>query len=176
MTAAEASLSENDVVPFPHEHHMDLGLELMNVFDAEIAFLLHPGTGQMAKAILMKNLHAVCVCRNKYHRDMLIQNLKDFAKSLNLVNLSGGPTKPADLVAYEQQLRHKPNAPTAPPIVPKAVVDPKPPPPALVIGGSQAGAEPAPAPSASVTPVTPSASVTATAAAPKLAAFGSTLL
>jgi len=176
MTADEVSLSENDVVPFPHEHHMDLGLELMNVFDAEIAFFLYPGTGQMAKAILMKNQHAVCVCRNKYHRDMLMQNLKDFAKSLNLVNLSGGPPKPADLVAYEQQMRNKPIAPKAPPSQPRAVADPTPPPPALVIGGPQAGAQPAPAPSASVTPATPSASVTAIATAPKLAAFGSTLL
>ena len=62
MTEAEAILSEKEVVPFPNEHHMDLGLELMNVFDTEIAFFLHPGTGQMAKAILMKNQHAVCVC------------------------------------------------------------------------------------------------------------------
>ena len=68
MTAAEVSLSDNDVVPFPHEHHMDLGLELMNVFDAEIGFFLHPGTGQMAKAILVKNLKGVCARRNKYHR------------------------------------------------------------------------------------------------------------
>ena len=108
---------------------------------------------------------------------MLMQNLKDFAKSLNLVNLSGGPTKPADLVAYEQQMRTKPKPPApALAIQARPVVDPKPPPPALVIGGSQAGAQLAPAPSASVTPVKPSASVTAIAEAPKLAAFGSTLL
>ena len=68
MTSDEVALCEKDVIPFPHEHHMDLGVEKMNVFDAEIAFFLYPGTGQMAKAILIKNLKGVCVCRNKYHR------------------------------------------------------------------------------------------------------------
>ena len=115
---------------------------------------------------------------------MLIDNLKAFVKSLNLVNLSGGPTKSADMLAYEAQVRNKgtvPKASVAPPV--PAVLTSKPPPPPLVIvdpkaGGNVAPSAPAPsalAPSASLAPAVPKP-LLSVAAAPKLAAFGSSLL
>ena len=164
-------LTEKFAIPFPLENHMDLGAEVMNVFDADIAFLMYPGMGQFAKAVLMKNKFAVCVCRNKAQKDMLMTNLKAFAKSMNLVNLSGAPSKPAAMLDYEKKARAKAILATQPAAAPKStdagsiVSKPAPPPPPAVIT--------VPPPPAVITVPPPTAASKATA---KLQAFGSSLL
>ena len=101
-----------------------------------------------------------------------MENLKDFAKMMNLVTLKDGPAKGADLLKYEKELQAKHDTPPPPtpvipppnpliaalPAVPKIQPWPPPPPPAVKGGGANPSLLPIRSPS------------------PKLAAFGASIL
>ena len=79
--------------PFPQEHHMNLGLEMINVFNGEIMILMKPGVGEMLKAVLLKLTWAIAICKGSTQKQLITNNLKQYAKQNNLVNLADGPQK-----------------------------------------------------------------------------------
>ena len=60
---------KDERIPFPQEHSMLLGQELINVFDGEIVVLLKPGSGEMLKAALIRHAWGVGICKNSAHRE-----------------------------------------------------------------------------------------------------------
>ena len=74
--SAEELCLMNEVVPHPHEHHMRLGAELADVFDAAVLFLVHPGSGEMIKAALKQHKFALAICRTAAHKTLIMKNLR----------------------------------------------------------------------------------------------------
>ena len=64
----EVAMSENQVVPFPHEHEMNLAVEQQHIFEVKIFVDLAPGSGEKAKAYLSMGLHCVLVCMTQNHK------------------------------------------------------------------------------------------------------------
>ena len=58
-----------------------------------------------AKAYLQLRLHAVLVCQTAQHKIFVMDNLKKYVKSNNLVSLAGSPPKPKALINYEARAR-----------------------------------------------------------------------
>ena len=83
--ADESSLKDDEAVPFPHETHMNLGVELMNVFDAEVLYSMKPGSGQMLKGVIQKNLWAVAICKSQEHKSVILSQLRAYMTAVNLV-------------------------------------------------------------------------------------------
>lgn len=115
-TGAEALAEEtelrDEVIPFPTEHHMSLGQELIFCFEIGVVVLFHPAAGQMLRAVLAENCRAVAVCCTQTHKQFLLQGLMDWVKVARLASLQGAPAKPAELLAYESKQRGGP-APAA---------------------------------------------------------------
>ena len=65
QTADELVLGKEDVVPFPHEYDMALGMEMLDTFACDILIVLYPGTGELLKAVLSKQKHGVAICATK---------------------------------------------------------------------------------------------------------------
>ena len=120
-----------------------LGKEFIDVFDADILLMFHPGSGEMMKAVMLKQKIGIAICKSQTHKQVFMDNLKDFATRMNLVSCADGPTKPDALIAYEKSMAGKNQAPlaanpTAVPLIrpqdptPVALTVPaaKPPPPA----------------------------------------------
>ena len=60
------------------------------------------------------------ICQTKKQQRLIISRLKAFAKSMNLVGLTGGPQKPEALVRYEAQKAKQSRAAESGPGAPKA--------------------------------------------------------
>ena len=120
LTADELTLKDS-VIPFPQEIDMEFGKELIEVFDADILVLLHGGTGEMVKAVLAKQRHAVVICSTAAQKVLIQTNLRDWTKRMNLVNFADAPTKPANLIAYERGVTVQSSA-KAPPTAPANVI------------------------------------------------------
>ena len=88
-TAEELALEDDVHVPFPHELNKELGLELMHVFAAEVVVTTTVGSGELFKAVLQKHKYGVGICKTKAHKKQVLQELKNFAKMMNLVPLPG---------------------------------------------------------------------------------------
>ena len=88
-TAEELALEGEVLVPFPHELNKELGLELIHVFAAEVVVTTTVGSGELFKAVLQKHKYAVGICKTKAHKKQVLQELKNFAKMMNLVPLTG---------------------------------------------------------------------------------------
>ena len=150
-SADELSLM-NEVVPHPHEHHMQLGAELADVFETAILFLVHPGSGEMIKAALKQHKFALAICRTAAHKTLIMNNLRTYVKTMNLVSLSAdAPMKDQEMIAYERTSLRTPT-PT-PKVMPKATPPPLPLPPQVAVEAN-----------------------VPTATVPTLASFGFTLL
>ena len=104
-TADELALDDGSMVPFPHELSMQLGLELLNVFDAHILVTNTVGSGELLKAVLQTRKFGIGICRTSTHKKCVLERLKDFVKMMHLVTLKGAPTKSADLLKYEMMLK-----------------------------------------------------------------------
>ena len=78
-TSTEIQTADTKYPPFPQEHHMNLGLEMINVFTGEIMILMKPGVGEMLKAVLIKLSWAIAICKDNTQKQLIITNLKDFA-------------------------------------------------------------------------------------------------
>jgi len=103
MSVEEAAIPIDQLIPFPHEHHMTLGQELIHIFSPDIIFVFDVGAGELMKAALSQRVLAVGVVRNSAHKMMVMGILKDYVKGLNLVNFGeGAPAKPSALVSFEQ--------------------------------------------------------------------------
>ena len=172
-TMDELALDANMRVPFPHEHNMILGLELINVFDVEVLVTTTVGSGEMFKAVLQKHKYGVGICKTKEHKKQVVQRLKEYAKLMNLVPLTNSPRKSAEMVSFEQQLQKKatavPNA--AVPAVTTTVV-----PKAAVPKADMPVVEPEQLWPETTTVGQDKVATTAIATPPKLQAFGSSLL
>ena len=106
-TADEVTLDKDMVVLFPHEHSMQLGLELINVFGADVVMTTTVGSGELFKAVLQKHKFGIGVCKNAVHKKEVVSKLKNFVKSMNLVQIKDAPTKSAELLKYEQDAAKK---------------------------------------------------------------------
>ena len=87
-TVDELALDNDDVVPYPHEHSMQMGLELINVFAADVLVTTTVGNGECFKAVLQKHKFGIGICRTATHKKEVIRKLKAFVKLMNLVSLS----------------------------------------------------------------------------------------
>ena len=162
-TVDELALEYDDVVPYPHEHSMQLGMELINVFAADVLVTTTVGSGECFKAVLQKFKYGIGFCRTQTHKQQVLRRLKDYAKLMNLVSLQAAPAKAQQLIDYEMKLQSSAkslaaSSSQAPPPGPSppAVVDA----PITMISGN------APAPKKEAIK----------RGGPKLAAFGSNLL
>ena len=63
-TRTEIQTADAKYPPFPQEHHMNLGLEMINVFSGEIMILMKPGMGEMLKAVMIKLTWAIAICKD----------------------------------------------------------------------------------------------------------------
>ena len=86
-TAEELALEGEALVPFPHELNKELGLELIHVFAADVTTTV--GSGELFKAVLQKHKYGVGICKTKAHKKQVLQELKNFAKMMNLVPFTG---------------------------------------------------------------------------------------
>ena len=142
---------------------MQLGLELINVFAADIVVTNTVGSGELMKAVLQKKKWGIGICRTATHKKVVLDGLKSFAKLMQLVDLSKAPAKTADLMAYEKNLQNEQAVSKTP-----SLITPKP--------------KPAPLPSVpETTPATPlivpkQPAPAPAALPPGLAAFGSSIV
>ena len=56
----------------------------------------------MFKAVLSKQKHGVAICATKAHNNLVLTNLREWVKRMNLVNFSDRPPKPRALVEFER--------------------------------------------------------------------------
>ena len=64
-------------------------------------------------------IYAVAVCKNRAHMDLIMDNLRAYAQTKGLVNMTvDAPQKAADLVAYEASLAAQANTTNNPIVVP----------------------------------------------------------
>ncbi len=68
MMSDESALKDDQVVPFPHEHEMNLALEQQHIFNHKVFIDLSPGSGEKAKAYLTLGLWVVIVCMTGAHK------------------------------------------------------------------------------------------------------------
>ena len=90
-TAEELALEDDVLVPFPHELNKELGLELIHVFAAEVVVTTTVGSGELFKAVLQKQKYGLGICKTMTHNSQVWQEMKNFAKTMNLVPLSDAP-------------------------------------------------------------------------------------
>ena len=60
---------KDEMIPFPQEHNLALGQEMLNVFQSEILVVLKPGSGEMLKAALLKHVWSIAIVKNQTHKD-----------------------------------------------------------------------------------------------------------
>jgi hypothetical protein len=165
--SADELALKNELPPFPHENDMALGKELIDTFDPSVVIVAHPGMGEMLKAVLFKQRYGVAICNTTTHKTVVMDYLREWVKSMNLITVTDGPVKSVELTKFEKEHNVKliPSpAKLIPSPVKPSVMRPSPPqgsvgsPPA---SSSSAGVPPEPAPDAK---------------AKALAAFGSSLL
>jgi hypothetical protein len=98
MMADELGLADDEVIPYPYELHMSFGSEMMNVFDADVAVVVNPGSGHMLKGILSNHKWAIAVCRTATQKNLVHSELQKWVKTMNLVSFADKPKKPDDCV------------------------------------------------------------------------------
>ena len=57
------------------------------------------------KACIERNIRAVGICDTKEHRKFAMQNLVEWVRTQNLINMANAPKKPQELIEYEKQLK-----------------------------------------------------------------------
>ena len=68
------------------------------------------GAGQSANNQnlgIERNIRAVGICDTKEHRQFAMQNLKEWVRTQNLINMANAPEKPQELIECEKQLTTK---------------------------------------------------------------------
>ena len=88
------------VIPFPREMSEMLTREMTHVFDIGVGIFLTPASGKALMAVILENRRAVAVCKNKAHRDFIMQQLLEHVKAFNLAP-DRRPAKPQELVEWE---------------------------------------------------------------------------
>jgi len=188
-TTDELTLENDMLVPFPHELSKELGLEIINVFAADVIITTTVGSGAIFEATLQKHKFGVGICQTATHKKQVIQKLKEYVKTMNLVSLNDAPAKPADLLKYEADLqRQATGVPKADSVlgVPKAAVPkaavPKETVPTPAVPNAVPTAVPKAVPKAADAAVAatittaPPQTLSMSVAVPKLAGFGGSLL
>ena len=59
MSAEEAAMDDDARIPFPQEHDMMLGQEMIGVFDADVVIAFDVGSGELLKAVLMQKIFGI---------------------------------------------------------------------------------------------------------------------
>ena len=146
QTGDEADLDGQERIPFPAEHHMKLGKEMANMFDADVGIFTQPGSGEMIKAFLLTGKYVVALCKSTAHKNFIKSNLETWVENMNLVSFSDAPTKPPQLIAYEKALKQHPPQPNVPAPAPQGVPAPAPQPVAANVPVGEQKPAPAEAP------------------------------
>ena len=92
------------VVHVVEEHSMMLGKELINIFDPELIVVFDVGAGELIKAALAQRILSIATVPNRAHKDFVMEILRKFVASVNLVNLAIDlPTKTPAMIKFENQ-------------------------------------------------------------------------
>ena len=86
---------------------------------------MHPGSGEMLKAALKQHKFAVAICRTAFHKTLIMNNLRSYVRTMDLVNFTAdAPKKPRALIEYERAGVPAIDAPAPQPLPVPAVVPP----------------------------------------------------
>ena len=84
------------------EHNMMLGQELINIFDPEVIVIFDVGAGEMMKAALAQRILSIGTVPNRAHKDFVMDILRKFISTMNLVNLASElPKKTSAMIKFE---------------------------------------------------------------------------
>ena len=89
---------------------------------------MKPGVGEMLKAVMIKLTWAIAICKDNTQTQLTTNNLKQYAKQNNLVNLADGPKQSDAILKYEKENKVNQTQPA-----PTGITTPKPPPPAPTV-------------------------------------------
>ena len=66
----------------------------------------------MLKAVLLNHTWIIDICKDPIQKTLIMHNLKEFANTMNVVNLVDGPKKTDAMLKYEQGNGPNPNTNT----------------------------------------------------------------
>ena len=174
--SADELALQNELPPFPHENDMALGKELIDTFDPNVVIVTHPGMGEMLKAVLFKQKYGVAICNTTTHKAVVMDHLREWVKSMNLITFTDGPVKSVEMAKFEKEHGGKlmPNFVNVKLNLSPAKLMPSTVNPPVMLASPPQGSVGSPPASSSSAGVRPEPSPEAKAQA--LAAFGSSLL
>ena len=108
-------MDKDAVIPYPHEHNKEMGVEVIHVFGADVIVTTTVGSGEIFKAVLQKHKFGVGICKTVTQKKQVMMRLKAFVKLMNLVSLREAPAKSQDMVIYEKKLQKTKEPPPADP-------------------------------------------------------------
>ena len=121
----------------------------------------------MLKAVLFKQRYGVAICNTTTHKTFVMDHLREWVKSMNLISFTDGPVKSVELTKFEKE--HNVKLITSP-----AKLIPSPVKPSVMLPSPPQGSVGSPPASSSSAGVPPGPAPDAKAKA--LVAFGSSLL
>ena len=62
---------------------MEFGKEVIDTFEPDIVVLMNAATGEFLKAVLIKGKFACALCTTMAHKNLVMNNLKDWAKRID---------------------------------------------------------------------------------------------
>ena len=69
MLNDEAQLADDEVIPFPNEHDMNLAIEQQHIMESQLLVDVGGvGSGERAKAYLLNRLYMVLICMTPAHK------------------------------------------------------------------------------------------------------------
>ena len=75
-TSDELALDQDMAIPFPHEHHYQLGMELIHVFGVDVLILTSVGSGELMQAVLAKHKYGIGFCNTQTQKKQTMTKLK----------------------------------------------------------------------------------------------------
>ena len=76
MLNDEAQFADDEVIPFPNEHDMNLAIEQQHIFESQLLVDVGGvGSGERAKAYLIARLRMVLICMTSAHKKLVWANL-----------------------------------------------------------------------------------------------------
>ena len=110
-------IKEDEVIPFPHEAHQLLTMELLHVFSSNVLVACGIGSGLSVYGGLLAGARVVAICASRPHQKFVEKNVYQWLKDKKVVP-GTLLAKPAHLLQYEQK-KGKPQPKPAPTPSPK---------------------------------------------------------
>lgn len=99
---ANDMVKEDEVIPFPHECHQLLTMELLHVFASNVLVACGIGSGLSVYGGLLAGARVVAICASKAHQKFVEKNVYQWLKDKKVVP-GTVLAKPAHLLQYEQK-------------------------------------------------------------------------